>query len=216
MTNCSIKDCYRLCSIRRNGKRSTQRGYCIFHYRRFKLGIDLEAPDPRAPRPAIVKGDVALIPLGINAKDGYTTVDKEFAYLADEHKFYLNNYGYVVTHQHSTLAWLHHFIVGKPSGRKMVVDHIDRNPLNNRKNNLRIVSQTINLLNREPLKSKYGYKGVYKTHNKFRAEITIDGQKHLGGKLFDTPEEAAIRYNELAKIYHKEYATFNVIRKRNT
>ena len=57
--------------------------------------------------------------------------------------------------------YLHHFILGKPMGNN-VVDHIDRNPLNNRRNNLRFVNHSINSINAKPrVESKSNIRGVY-------------------------------------------------------
>jgi len=52
-----------------------------------------------------------------------------------------------------TKMLLHHCIMGKPlpsNGSRMTVDHINRNPLDNRRCNLRIVPYSINLSNRAP------------------------------------------------------------------
>lgn len=46
--------------------------------------------------------------------------------------------------------WLHRDIMGDPAG--MVVDHIDRDPLNNTRANLRVVTKSEDLKNRKPYK----------------------------------------------------------------
>lgn len=99
------------------GKRHFVKGYCYMHYRRHYRGKSLTAPTARTPRPAIIEGNIAKIPLGINAKDGYAIVDKEFAYLADEHKFSITDTGYAIHSNGSGRpnTYLHHIIVGKPS-----------------------------------------------------------------------------------------------------
>jgi hypothetical protein len=48
------------------------------------------------------------------------------------------------------------------------------------------------------------YKGVHKHHNKWRSLIGFNGKSiHLG--LFDTPEQAAIAYNNKATELFGEY-----------
>ena len=57
---------------------------------------------------------------------------------------------------------LHHFVYKKPEKGK-VIDHIDREPLNNRKNNLREVSYSVNSSNANPRKeSTSKIRGVYR------------------------------------------------------
>jgi hypothetical protein len=78
--------------------------------------------------------------------------------------------------------------------RKLVVDHIDRNPSNNQLSNLRIVSQQQNTWNREA-------KGYYKRNNKFKTEIKVSN-KTINLGLFDTEEEARKAYLEAKSKYH--------------
>lgn len=55
------------------------------------------------------------------------------------------------------------------------IDHIDRNTLNNKINNLREVTSSVNLKNRNPLGwSSSGYKGVSKHRNRWLARVNKD------------------------------------------
>lgn len=74
----------------------------------------------------------------------------------------------------------------------VIVDHIDRNTLNNQKSNLRVVTPSLNSRNRAT-KSKSGFMGVYpvngKTRKPWRAQVALNGKTiHLG--CYSTPEEA--------------------------
>jgi len=61
----------------------------------------------------------------------------------------------------NTVLLFHHAIMGKPQKGK-VVDHINHNGLDNRKDNLRLVTVAQNSQNKRVRKdSKSGYKGVY-------------------------------------------------------
>ena len=79
---------------------------------------------------------------------------------------------------------------------KLVIDHIDRNRLNNNLNNLRIVSVQENAFN---TKAK-GY-SWHKKAQKYKSHIKINGKcLHLG--YFDTEEEAHQAYLEAKTKYH--------------
>jgi len=102
---------------------------------------------------------------------------------------------------------LHRFIAGSTKGDGMVVDHIDRNPLNNSKSNLRKCTKGQN--NRNVAKRKTntsGYKGViwYKKYNKWSAQIKVNGKHHSLG-YFDDPAKAYEAYCEASKKFHGEY-----------
>ena len=101
-----------------------------------------------------------------------------------------------------------HIEIMKPANGKMI-DHSDRNGLNNQKINLRYCNRSQNGCN----KIGHGavkYLGVSKHLHKFRAQIHVNGKrKHLG--LFNSAEEAAVEYNTAAKFHHKEFANLNVI-----
>ena len=92
-----------------------------------------------------------------------------------------------------------------------IVDHINGNKLDNRKENLRICTQSQNLQNadkRHNASSKY--KGVHfsKNKNKWQARIHLHfGAVHLG--YFSVEKDAALAYNKAAVIHFKEFARLN-------
>jgi hypothetical protein len=98
------------------------------------------------------------------------------------------------------LAWL--YMTGAfPSEQ---IDHIDRNPGNNRFANLRAVTQSENQHNSGKRKdNNSGYKGVsYQMDaKKWAVRICINNVKiYLG--IFHTPEEANAAYLKAERIYH--------------
>lgn len=91
------------------------------------------------------------------------------------------------------------------------VDHINRNRLDNRKENLRLCSKSQNCCNRAVRKdSTTGYKGVWfnsKTQ-KYKVEIGIEGKKKALG-YFTQLRAAVLAYNTAALKYHGEFAFVN-------
>jgi hypothetical protein len=95
---------------------------------------------------------------------------------------------------------LHRLIVNAQPGQ--IVDHVDRNPLNCRRSNLRFVTRAQNRHNSGPhrVRKTSTYKGVYfdRRHRTFRAAITLNGKKYYLG-TFATAEEAARVWNKKAR-----------------
>jgi hypothetical protein len=91
-----------------------------------------------------------------------------------------------------------------------IVDHIDSNTLNNRRENLRLATYSQNSMNtRISSRNTSGYKGVSvdATGNSWRAQIKAEGEiKYLG--LYSTPEEAHEAYKIAAVKYFGEFARF--------
>jgi hypothetical protein len=93
----------------------------------------------------------------------------------------------IYIHQLMAIAYLNH----KPNGYNIVVDHINNNPLDNRIENLQLITQRKNT---SKDRNRNLPTRVYKTpSNKFCAKIIINGrQKHIG--TFSTIEEASQAY----------------------
>ena len=83
------------------------------------------------------------------------------------------------------------------------IDHIDGNPVNNRIENLREATNSVNKQNMRKARSdnKSGLLGVGKNGKKWRAVIGVDGKnKHIG--YFDTPELAHAAYLDAKRVLH--------------
>jgi len=88
---------------------------------------------------------------------------------------------------------MHHAIIGRPLG-KLEVDHINRNSLDNRRVNLRIVTHHQNMTNltRQPNLDLIGV-GWDKRRSKWHAQATVKGRTHFLG-YFDDPKKASEAY----------------------
>lgn len=93
----------------------------------------------------------------------------------------------------------------------MVVDHINGDGLDNRVENLRVITQGQNSINQRKRKSCTSkFRGVYKFRDKWQARIMLDyKRKHLG--TFATEVEAANAYNLAACEMYGEFAVLNSI-----
>jgi hypothetical protein len=91
---------------------------------------------------------------------------------------------------------MHRVIMGLPDTGFPHVDHINGNTVDNRKCNLRIVTNRQNCMNRHPKKTKTSkYPGVYWTNRERRwvAQTQIDG-KHISIGYFKSEEDAHMAY----------------------
>jgi len=89
------------------------------------------------------------------------------------------------------------------------VDHINRNPLDNRIDNLRVLTPQQNAWNRGPAKNSIsGYVGVYPSGKKWVARIYVDDKTiHLG--TFDNKEDAARKRDVATKKHYGGYGYLN-------
>lgn len=96
---------------------------------------------------------------------------------------------------------------------ELVVDHINRNPLDNRRQNLRIVTQSENMRNTQRTRTarvSCDYRGVTATGNrkKWTAKIKVEGRWHYLG-TFVAAEDAARAYDAAAIGFHGSSAILN-------
>jgi hypothetical protein len=147
------------------------------------------------------------------SQNKFAIVDNEDFDWLNQWKWHINNYGYAVRLQY----------VGKINGKykyesvlmsrlimnapeEMEVDHIDRNPLNNTKYNLRIVTHQQNNFNKPKNKNNTsGFKGVYfdgrRKIKKWYVKIEIDYKQKFSG-YFLTITEAIICRRKMEELYH--------------
>jgi len=84
---------------------------------------------------------------------------------------------------------LHRLLTGAPEG--LVVDHINHNTLDNRMDNLRVVTQSENVRNPDPKKRPLKVIGVtwYESRKKWRVKKRINGKYyHIG--YFENKDDA--------------------------
>lgn len=135
-------------------------------------------------RAIIIRDGIGFIPLGENAKQGYALVSADDVCKVEMNSWRLDSHGYAIKsikeNGKTKNISLHHVVYKKPD-KGMVIDHINRNKLDNRRENLREVSYSLNSANRSRRKSakeNRPYPGVRRVKNR------------KTGKMYDTWEVA--------------------------
>jgi hypothetical protein len=102
-------------------------------------------------------------------------------------------------------------MLNRPLEKGEIVDHINRNGLDNRRDNLRLASRADNTRNVSVrTDSTSQYKGVRRNWKKWKACIKYNGQDIYLGSFADILD-AARAYNEAAIKYYGEFAYLNPI-----
>ena len=108
-------------------------------------------------------------------------VDDADLKLFDKSRLYVHSCGqFLYVRINPVKKYLHRLIMGEPKG--MVIDHINRNTLDNRRSNLKVCTIQQNLRNQKRPSNKTGQTGVSITYNgKYSAQIKHKYKKiHLG------------------------------------
>lgn len=152
---------------------------------------------------------------------GYTQSNKEFYF--DKEDFELvkqycwdidSSNGYVKTIDNinnTGKLYLHRLIMGCKKNDGITIDHINRNRVDCRKNNLRIVTRCQNNMNMAiRCDNTSGRKGVHynKLKNKWEAKISVNKKKIWLGS-YEEFEDAVRAREEAEEKYFGEYNTIN-------
>lgn len=163
-------------------------------------------------RHAVLVEKHALIPIGKDAKDGYSIIDLEDVWV-EKYKWCDGgtNGGYPCTDVKKERILLHRLILGAKKGEQ--VDHINHNVRDNRRSNLRICTTAQQSYNkRKRVDNTQLYKGVeslkWNKNPKYRARIRKNGKRVSLG-VYETAKEAARAYDKAAKKLFGEFAEVN-------
>jgi hypothetical protein len=160
------------------------------------------------------------IPLRNKQKDiiDYTYVSKEDYEILNKYNFSKTNKGYCVGYINKKSGQLiHRYIIidilKNNINSKVYIDHINNNKLDNRRENLRLVTPSENVRNRkkqENLTSKY--MGVSWNSNSKKWNTSILIEKKTLYASYDKEEHAAHQYNIWLKEYNLEHlVNINII-----
>lgn len=135
--------------------------------------------------------------------------DQDFAELA-QYRWHARWNGYAARKKtvngKQVTVYMHNEIIGKKEGFEC--DHRNRNPLDNRRENLRHATVSQNAQNRKPKANSIGMSGVTAHGSKFQARARTNGKRvHLG--IFSTPEDAKAAYDQHVLATRGEFARLN-------
>ena len=127
-------------------------------------------------------GDICI---GKTSQGKYFYVNAEDYDLIKDYNWQITSHGYVSTSsKNNSNIYMHRLIMQAPKNKQ--VDHINREKADNRKENLRIVSQQVNSTNISLASNNTsGKTGVHwnRAGGKWCVQITKDGKKYDGGRF---------------------------------
>lgn len=142
---------------------------------------------------------------------GSAKIDKNETERCSDYKWSLNKDGYAISSKDGKNFYLHRYLVCAQKGE--YIDHINYDRLDNRKENLRICTNSQNLMHRSSLASNNttGYHGIIfrKDRNKFSVEIQANKQKIFIGH-YDKVDDAIVARKEAELKYFGKYKSFFV------
>lgn len=192
----------KMCKVHGCNQSAYRCGYCCRHEQQDRVYGKILNRTKFDKNEMVVYDDYAEVILyNIKNKEvERTQFDLQDVSLIQEYHWGLST-GYAVTYIKGNLVFMHNLLLGCYAG---VADHKDRNRLNNRRYNICMTTQQINLLNRGLYKNnKSGVKGVrfHVKRNKWLAELALDGVKLY--EFFSTFEEAVVARSAAEEQYHK-------------
>lgn len=140
-------------------------------------------------------------------------IDLDDIDLIKEYKWAIDGNGYAsYSREKEKTVLMHRLITNCP--KDMLVDHINHNILDNRKENLRIVTKSQNLMNRDlGRNNESGCNGVnwFKKSRKWMVRITVDNKIiYLG--LYENLEDAIKVRKEAEEKYFGEYKNEDIMK----
>ena len=155
------------------------------------------------------KNNEAVIIITKNENVCECIVDDEFWHELRLSKWWMTTDGYALTDINGVPTTMHSYLLNKKQTNTDVIDHINRNRLDNRMSNLRSVSVGVNNQNRTKKEGcSSEYIGVSKLGEKWRARISINGKRKSLG-LHESEIDAAKAYNNEAREVYGDNAHLN-------
>ena len=147
-----------------------------------------------------------LIPL---TKNQFAIVSNDDFDLLNKSRWFFSKNGYAVGHPENPdeTVYMHRFLLNAEKGQ--VVDHINRDKLDNRRENLRFVTYSQNSTNSQIIRGEIRYKGVHLEDDKYyAAQIKIEGVQHRLG-YYSSAIDAAFAYDHASRLLSQDHTCQN-------
>ena len=155
--------------------------------------------------------DVVEVPVKAGEVFLVTLMDAADADRLGDHRLSLGSHGYAQMFWDKHVTLVHRWILGLQRGDRRVGDHINGEPLDNRRANLRAVSKSGSSQNVSG-RGRSRYRGVYLTRQgRWSAKVKYQGKtNHLG--LFATEEDAALAADAKRRELMPDYAGIRILK----
>ncbi len=171
-------------------------------------GVSPSSPSTSSFQGCALHGAVGGVAIPLS-NGGVAIVDEQDSHLS-RWAWYRNLHGYAVrTNRKRGALYMHREILGLTRGDGKQCDHIDQNPLNNRRSNLRVGTQAQNRQNTTPRAGSSRYRGVWwcSREEKWMAMARLDNKNHSLGAFAE--EIDAARSAEAFRRTHMSFAVPN-------
>ena len=195
----------KLCQVRGCNNKILKKGYCGKHYLQMWRHGRIFERTRFDPNDFTIRGGRCYISLYTykNKRTCEGIIDIQDIKICKKHKWHLTSAGYIATRFKGKIILIHNLILNIKG-----IDHIDLNPLNNCRENIRIATQSENLCNQKKRKNTSSiYKGVVycKPNKNWQAQIRSKRKIYYLGS-FNDEKEAAKAYNIAAQKFHGVFA----------
>lgn len=192
--DCTVPGCGKKC-------RSSGATYCEKHYGHMRYHGRILTRTPTEHNNYVIHGD--YVEVYLYGEDPETPVNSFYIDTTDLDKVmeyvwgHIKKAGYVLTRPNGGTMYLHRYLMDC-TDPDLVVDHINGNPLDNRRSNLRVTTPQGNARNKHNNPKNYYYNSA---RGAWCVNISIDNRTvYLGG--YATEEEAMTASQEARKKYY--------------
>jgi hypothetical protein len=185
-------------------------GWCETHYAQMRVHGKILDRTKNSPNEFSIDGNICTIQIYDNKSRPkcQVVIDVEDYDMIKQFKWYSDTKTKMITN--NQIGFLSRFIMGV-SDPQLLVDHINHDRLDNRKENLRVCIHAENIRNQLTRSTNTsGYKGVtwHKKYKRWQAQIGYNGKVITIGR-FKNKKDAALAYNKKALELFGEFAYLN-------